>query len=397
MRPERQQNARVAQALYIGKVNSSELLLVLLSFFKQARGVSHSVVRYGESSHIDIEFDTQGNVKGVVSSLSENQIASLSEKIRETLIANQRQAVAQTICFSTHDDVRGSYRYKDVFQILPIPPSAPHAPAIVADHPLLLQFSYVKSPDQSVNSRRRVEKTATLTRILGIVCRPPIMASSRYARFFWNTSFDPTVSAKWLQEGYGYEGFTSELSDFSDCRTLGSIKKYPRTEYYSDRFMTEDYELALPDIIDEYLDKAFSLGAEDARRLAIASSWIAQVPTLWFESSSAAFVAVVSAVEALLGKKSQTCPECGQPKFEISKRFKAFLDEYVPDVQTRYPAELKRIYRVRSDLAHGADLLLADLEYWNFYGEPRQAQQGIMQRNTHDIAARAVLNWVLKH
>ncbi len=393
---ERHLNSKVAEALHINDVKSSELLTVFLSFFKQARGLTDSVIRYGEASYIDVEFDPSGKIKGLVSCLTNNEIGVLSEKIKNSLIANQRQAVAQTVCFATSRAVRGTYRYKDVFQIVPIPSTAPHAPAIIADHPLLLQFSYVNSPHPTVNSKRRVEKTAKLTRLLGVVCRPPVFSEPRYARFFWNTSFDPKITAKWLQQGYGYEGFAPELSEFSDFPTSRRIRQYPSTEYYSDRFMTEDYEFALPNIMDEYLDKVFSLGAEDERRFAIASSWIAQVPALWMESSSAAFVAVVSAAEALLGPKGETCAACGQPKFGISKAFKAFLEEYVPDIRSRYPLELKQIYRIRSGLAHGAGLLLADLEYWNFYGDLRHASEDIMQRNTHNIGAEALRNWVLR-
>lgn len=399
MTSEHDDNRKVAEALYLTEVKGSELLLVFLSFFKQARGLPHSVVRYGsdpDGRHIDVVFDDEGRIQRVISALNHTEIATLSDRIKETLIENQREAVAQTICFSTHDAVRGTYRYRDVFQIIPIPSNAAHAPVIIADHPLILQFKYVSSPDPTINSRRRAEKTAKLTRTLGIICRPPIFPHSRYTRFFWSTSFDAGITANWLQEGYGYDGFTPELPDFSDPPGFKSIRRYPSDEYYSERFMTADYELALPDIIDEYLEKVFCLGAEDARKFAIASTWIAQVPALWMESSSAAFVAVASAVEALLEKKSETCTECGQPKFGVSKKFRAFLEEYVPNVRTKYPQELKQIYRIRSDLAHGADLLLADLECWNFYEEPRQAWQDAVQRNTHNIGATAVLNWLLR-
>jgi hypothetical protein len=90
------------------------------------------------------------------------------------------------------------------------------------------------------------------------------------------------------------------------------------------------------------------------------------------ESSSSAFIAVVSGIEALIEKKSETCPECRQPKFGVTKKFEKFLKEHVPNIQENYPNELKQIYQVRSGLAHGVDLLWEDREYWNFFGEPRQ-------------------------
>jgi hypothetical protein len=391
---------KLNEALYIGSVNSSELLSILLSFFKRAGGISHSVLRYGPSlsgSYLDIVFDSEGSIEGVTSTLSDSEIDALSCHVRAMLVENQKEALAQTICFSPHLTVRGLYRYKDMFQILPIPQSAADVPMIMADHPLILQFKFVSSPDAGINSKRQVKEAATFIRILGVVCRPKILPKSRYTRFFWSTSFDNEMVARWLQEGYGYSGFRPELAEFSAASECPPIKIYPSAEYYGDKFMTDDYEFALPDVVDEYLDKVFALNIEDSRKFSIANTWFSQVHALWYESSSSAFVAGVSAVEALIEKKSDVCKECGQPRHRVTKKFKDFLEEYVPNVKTEFPKELDLIYSVRSDLAHGGRLLLADLEYWNFFGGWREQQEDAIQRNTHEIVASALRNWILKH
>jgi len=75
----------------------------------------------------------------------------------------------------------------------------------------------------------------------------------------------------------------------------------------------------------------------------------------------------------------EKCSACGQPKFEITKKFKAFLKQYVPRIEEDFPDEFKAIYRMRSDLAHGLDLLTADLEYWNYFGTPLQQWQDDFQ------------------
>jgi hypothetical protein len=391
---------KLNEALYIGSVNSSELLSVLLSFFKRANGISPSGLRYGpgvSGSYLDVTFDSEGSIQGITSTLSAGEINTLSSHISAMLVENQKEALAQTVCFSPHLTVRGLYRYKDVFQILPIPQGAADAPAIMADHPLILQFRFVSSPDPTINSKRRVKEAVTLTRILGVICRPTILPRSRYARFFWTTSYGEETVAKWIQEGYGYSGFTTELSQFPAATDYPQIRIYPSAEYYGEKFMTEDYEFALPDVVDEYLDKVFALNVGDSRKFSIASTWFSQVHALWHESSSSAFVAGVSAVEALIEKKSDVCKECGQPRHRVTKKFKDFLEEYVPNVKAEFPEELDLIYGVRSDLAHGGRLLLADLEYWNFSGGWRQQQEDAVQRNTHEIVASALRNWILKH
>ncbi len=236
---------KLNEALCIGNMNSSNYfrffspsLSEQIAFHLQGCVTAQASQWFLSEHHIDSE----GSIEGVTSTLSDSEIGALSSHIRAMLVENQKNALAQTICFSPHLTVRGLYRYKDVFQILPIPQSAADAPMIVADHPLILQFKFVSSPDAGINSKRQVKEAATLIRILGVVCRPKISPKSRYTRFFWSTSFDNEMVARWLQEGYGYSGFRPELAEFSPASECPRIKIYPSAEYYSNEFMTDDYE-----------------------------------------------------------------------------------------------------------------------------------------------------------
>ena len=394
-------NARtVSEDLHLRIVNNAKLLFVLLNFFKRANWISPAVQRYGtdeNDSYVDVSYRGDGTIEWLKSPLHEDTLKTLSDYVGEVLVASQRVVVGQALCCSRHLEVRGLYRYGDVFQILPIPPEAAHAPVVAADHPFVLQFRYRRSTDGAINSRRRQEKTAMLTRSLNVICRPTLVPYSRYTRFFWSAFVSGELAPRWLQEGYGYSGFVPEIDDFSEMLDLPRIKLYPSAEYYSDTFMSDNYELALPDLADRYFDKVFGLDAEEFRRFAIASTWFSQSSALWAESSSSAFVAIVSAVEALLDKGGEVCKECNQPRHRVTMRFKAFLEQHVPNVRERFPKELDQIYGVRSDLAHGGRLLLADLEYWNFFGAWLQQQQETIQRNAHDIVATALRNWILGH
>ena len=82
-------------------------------------------------------------------------------------------------------------------------------------------------------------------------------------------------------------------------------------------------------------------------------------------------------------------------EIRVTKTFKSFLQEYVPGVQHDFPKEYKTLYTVRSNLAHGKDLLESDREYWNYFGNPLEQSQSDFQRNTHLITATALRNWVL--
>src|SRR5580704_1594202 len=180
---------KVSDALYVGKVNSSELLSILLMLFKRANWLSQSAQRFGtdeNSSYVDVSFNKEGTIELITSPLREDELKALSDRVRAVLIDDQKKAVGQALCFSKHVAVHGVYRYKDAFQVLPVPTEAVHAPVLVADHPFVLQFRYVRCPNREINSSRRLEQTAKFTRTLNVVCRPALVPRSPYVRFFWS-------------------------------------------------------------------------------------------------------------------------------------------------------------------------------------------------------------------
>lgn len=397
MKPEKVDKANGSEILHLKEVREPELLCVLHKFFEyHTNPISRSIRRFGNESagsYLDIQFNLKGMVATVTGSMSKTQQSALSNQVVATLLEKQYEVVGQSIGFSENAPVRGFYRYKDAFQILPIPSEAPHAPMMVAPHPFVLQFKYLSCQDSSINGYRRAEKTAQLTRILNSLCTNAIFAPSRYLRHFWGFS-DPNKITL-MQPGYGYAGFLPEVAHFSDTSEMSPIKMFPAKDYYHIDFFSGEYDQALPDSIEKYLDKVLALSAADAERFAIASGWFSQIRDLWPVSSSAALIAVVSAIEALLDKKYEICSECKQPKFGVTKSFRDFIRTYVPGIGQQFPEEYKAIYNVRSDLAHGNNLLEGDREYWNYFGKPLEQWQSDFQRNTYHITATALLNWVL--
>lgn len=398
MKTERLTHWTLAKIVQLPLVKEPELLCVLHSFFKYATyPLPGRARRFGDEKaghYVDVHFKTDGTIATMEGELDKTQANALSNQVSSTLIENQTPVVGQSLCFTDHDAVEGVYRYKDVFQLLPIPADAPHAPMIAADHPFVLQSGYLSCSDETINGHRRVEKAVKLTRILNALCGNAVFPSPRYVKHFWSILPEKEFSCGVIQEGYGYPGFAPELKEFSKSE-FAPIQIVPAKTYYDLNFFSGDYAVTLPDSIENYLDRVFALKGQDAEKFEIASTWFSQVRALWRHSSSSALIAVVSAIEALLDKNSESCKECGQPRFEIAKKFKAFLKEFVPGIEEVFPQESKAIYKMRSDVAHGNALLVADLEYWNYFGTPLQQWQNDFQRNTFHITATALRNWVL--
>jgi len=114
-------------------------------------------------------------------------------------------------------------------------------------------------------------------------------------------------------------------------------------------------------------------------------------------SSSATFVSIVSALEALIGSFGQpisTCKICGQPQRQVSKLFKKFIHDYAPKSASK-ETFIKKVYSVRSKLTHGtADLLRSDVAPWEF-GTPERPYQEILKQDLFDCATEAIVNWLL--
>jgi len=60
-----------------------------------------------------------------------------------------------------------------------------------------------------------------------------------------------------------------------------------------------------------------------------------------------------------------------------------------------FPKEKKLLYQVRSQLAHGSDLLQADLEPWKFFLDVKRQEQYHLQRILSYITGIAILFWLL--
>jgi hypothetical protein len=138
----------------------------------------------------------------------------------------------------------------------------------------------------------------------------------------------------------------------------------------------------------------------------MACSWYAQYRYAAKESRSSAFITLVSALECLALEKEvckyckqpfienvDLCQQCGQPRYRVTVHFHEFLKKYVPGIDN-FPKEKKAIYQIRSQLAHGTDLLQADLEPWNFLVDGKEEEQGRLQSNLFSIARLAIYNWL---
>jgi hypothetical protein len=207
--------------------------------------------------------------------------------------------------------------------------------------------------------------------------------------------------------GIFYQGLKGNLDHFSSVENINPIERVPFQEYYTALPVRTSY-LRLSDDLELSLDLAFALDNSTWRKFFMACSWYAQYRSIWKVSHSSAFIALVTAIECLAQEKEvcdvckqsilendeDICPSCGQPRYRVTKHFLDFLKKYFPAID-RFPKEKRTLNQVRSQLAHGSDLLQADLEPWSFFLDVKRQEQSRLQENLSYIVRVAIYVWLL--
>lgn len=399
------------QYFFLDKVDHQELMDVLLTYFKSASTFDGgNRCRLSGTAHfLEVYVDKKGTINKVVSSkrFPIKNLEEIRSLIFNTLISNQKRAVGQIIGFCD-EKVEGTFRYKDLFQIVPVPKIAPQPQVSVADHPFRLQFSYNSSSHSMTDSKRRTEKATVYVRLLNLLSKRRITFDSGFVEFNWvmETKNPKKWTAEWRQGGYTYKGLSGRTKRYSYLKRFRPIALVPSKKYYSERQVRGTGALQFPNNLSKSIDLAFSLDKKDWGQFYMACSWYSQAEDIWQRSNSSSFIAMVSAIECLIDKPEQ-CPECDQtitvalgkcssckkPIYRLTQNFKNFLRKYVSFID-QFPNEKKVLYDVRSKLSHGLDLFSRDLQPWNFMIDVKTQEEAALQRNLHFIVSTAIYKWL---
>jgi hypothetical protein len=399
---------------HIKEVRPQELMRILLVHFSHAQNIKGLVYRYqrqGSSCYLDFICNEDGSVKNILISKNfpQQELNQIEQKIQETLLANHGEIIGQVVGFCG-EKISGYFKYKDLFQILPVPDISPKPDVGFADHPFILEVKFKKSTDFIFNNSRKMEKAIIYSRLLNQLVNQRIWLGSRYGQSAWayhNTDDLNNLTSKWTQLGYVPKGLVGNSGQFSPIDTLKPIEREEYNKYYSFIYRSSDV-FKLPDNLELSFDKVFSLDELKWKKFFMACSWFSQHSFTWQESHSSAFIELVTALECLAQEKDVCkecnqpllesegiCKSCGQPRYHITKHFQQFLKTYVPSINN-YPQAKRTIYQIRSQLAHGMDLLQADLEPWNFMMDAKQGEQRQLQSDLFFIARTAIYNWLQK-
>lgn len=327
--------------------------------------------------------------------------------------SNDGKNLLRFIAFSSFL-IKGSYRYKDVFQIMSLPDTAPKPKYAMGKHPFVIEYVYdtigekelertlSEYPNSDSFDERMLESRYDLTKqdeilcVLSVITKYHITKEENGKKWVLCNKDEERIS---IECGVGY--FWKGMSQFGENLTdidIGNIPEVQYEQYYSkDAFLNEPFMLS--DSTSWILDKYFSL--DEARKEAFLSACVLfeRSSRTWAISHSLAYIGFVSGIEALMeydnkDVKTEKCDDCGQPKYKVRQKFLAFANCYGED-SCEFRNHVDKLYNKRSQIGHAGKLLSHDM-VGKISGLVVEMNDGIELKNLQRVVRIMMINWLTK-
>jgi len=155
--------------------------------------------------------------------------------------------------------------------------------------------------------------------------------------------------------------------------------------------------LQIPDNLESLLDRFFSSTAEEQDQFLRACFWFNYAARAAMHSDSAAFTALISAIESLTpdDKAVGQCPVCNRPMGKgATRKLVEFLDEFAPATPKFQEARTKLYWQFRSSLSHGGALSFSDRRRV-FVGLTAQAiEERNLSTEVWQLVRIVLVNWL---
>jgi hypothetical protein len=293
--------------------------------------------------------------------LSDARLAELREKVQGDLCGPASTRVGVAILMGTYD-VRDALRVGDTLQMLPVPPESPRPPYVVAPHPFVLEFTYLRSRDPMVDiarQRRRAQDLGLLLNVLleGVTDPPP-----RFGRQEWVMEIEPgapePMRCSLRQVGYIPKGMPPHSGAFTPIDGYSAMSVVENLDWIEAmRAGTE--ALRVQGFVAPLILSYETLDPTSRRQFLRSAYWFHHAHVTHAHSASAVLLALVSALDTLLppAPSSERCPTCGlSVGTSRTKQFADYIEQLIPSVPHLRSAA-RDLFKLRSDLTHGWHLL----------------------------------------
>jgi hypothetical protein len=388
-------------ALGAGLLPELDFRTILAGYFPGGAQQDPKVVTYGRNGDTAIVARYKdGRLRTLEAgpALMPEDIEAVAARVRAE-VAETREFVHRSIVFSIRRPI-GFWRFEDRFQLLPAQAGAPDVPEL-APHPLVLEFKVRRSVHHRLSTVRWADTEIKLVLLLNALLRFGLTHVSVRSQRRWVTAIEwldgPTGPATtrtiYGHDGYVLPGFATNADDFSDTRHLPEIPTLATGEPHSPDFMAP---LQIPSYLAPGVAWYYALSDPDRDVFNRSLYWFAHASAMYSVSYSAAFAALVQAIEALVPRPGSRdlCPECKQDRSPgATARFRAFLTKVGVDGKTS-----STFYQIRSGVLHGSRVLLTDIDDPFSMSLHPGSFEFYMNYDTCEQATRfAMLAWLQEH
>lgn len=296
------------------------------------------------------------------------------------------EVVSRSVMFAPVP-TRGGWRHRNFVQLGEPPPEAPKPGALLGDHPVILEVRHRRSDDFLLQATRSEHAVQAARLVLNVVMGWQLQWLTHFTTFAWVFPQELTseLVPTYQKRGYHIPGFERYADDFRDIDEV--MPTAPVLDVYGRLGIQFDDVFTVPDAAGGMLDAFELLQGDQQARFLRGAYWFAHSHRVRHESRSAAFLALVQALEALLD------PPTGEAKGEgPSARFRRLVDRYAPGTAA---SERRDFYRTRSKVAHGG-VLFDDLDTAVMGGLHGGVIEDSVRYETLNRIARVVLvNWLV--
>lgn len=143
--------------LSAGQVDHGELQHIVLGHFPSAsQPALREIVCPGDEPHaVRFVFSKADSLVAIEAgpSLTPALEKRLHEAVTRSLLTTAGHRVHRQVFFADHR-LTGSWRYRNWFQLMPVPPAAPQLDCEMGDHPFILEVRVTASSDAGITNLR---------------------------------------------------------------------------------------------------------------------------------------------------------------------------------------------------------------------------------------------------
>jgi hypothetical protein len=396
-----------------GEIDAAELSEIAVWHFHNVHENSPTEVLFGlGSDHVTyaLKFVYQRHrLKQILAgpALTTEDIDAIRAKVDVELRQPVPVKIGTQVLFSV-SRVTGWFRYRDTLQILPVPTGSRRGFGYGGE-PFLVQFKFRGSSESMLNQLRREAEVRRVHLLLNALLELGItrLRGSRHHWVVLPTGVTDPMMTAYCQEMYAFPPGLTTLPSSDDFRgdsyaPIGGLDPIvgiePSIYFTRGRVLDSlDRQLEAPSNLETLLDRFYSSSSDEQDRFLRACFWLYHAQTVFADSTSAGFTALISAIESLMPDPEPigTCPICKRTVGKGStRRLEEFLDEFAPSAPTFQQSRAK-LYKFRSQLSHGGALTLSDHSPFTFGGVTSQANEERRLSGELEQLVRVVLvNWL---